>query len=340
MDLGKRAGLAALGGLVATLLAACQPESQIAQQVDNDVTPRAQCTVIDTDFDIDDMMAIPIVIGNRHVAAIITSEGYTRAEAGAAALARLIAEPGQRAIPVIAGANSDRDPADIAKTWPWLQYFRNAMNRANNFLAVAPPVAATKPDFVEALVAATASCKTIDFVMIGSYSSFAKYSPALSNKISHVVSMGKPIGDPAQRPGNFSFNCEYDMPACELATRQIKSYKGIWVDVPRNKPVRYEPSLAMVEGLKDAGLPGTLKAALLGKRDTWDPVKVAKEAGGPGGLSLLWDQSASLYLLHPEAFVPVGGHFEPRLIGESDEATLAGMRRMWTDDTNRAVTYK
>ncbi len=36
------------------------------------------CVLIDTDFDIDDMMAIPTVIGNRPVAAIVTSEGYTR----------------------------------------------------------------------------------------------------------------------------------------------------------------------------------------------------------------------------------------------------------------------
>jgi len=36
-----------------------------------------QCVLIDTDFDIDDMMAIPLVIGHKHVAAIVTSEGYT-----------------------------------------------------------------------------------------------------------------------------------------------------------------------------------------------------------------------------------------------------------------------
>ena len=33
------------------------------------------CTLIDTDFDIDDMMAIPLIIGNRYIAAIITSQG-------------------------------------------------------------------------------------------------------------------------------------------------------------------------------------------------------------------------------------------------------------------------
>ena len=33
------------------------------------------CTLIDTDFDIDDMMAIPLIIGNRYIAAIIIIQG-------------------------------------------------------------------------------------------------------------------------------------------------------------------------------------------------------------------------------------------------------------------------
>ena len=41
------------------------------------------CVLIDTDFDIDDMMTIPTVIGARHVAAVITTEGYTVPALGA-----------------------------------------------------------------------------------------------------------------------------------------------------------------------------------------------------------------------------------------------------------------
>jgi len=336
MNWSRLIAIALLGGT----LAPTQPAPALAETPVKDRIPHADCTVIDTDFDIDDMMAIPMMLGNRHVAAIVTSEGYTRAEAGAAALARLIAEPGQRAIPIVVGANSNRDPAETAKSWPWLQSFRNTMDRAIDFFAVAPPAAPAKPDFVDALVKATADCKSVDFMMIGSYTSFVQYSPALAPKIGAVVSMGKPIGDPTQRPGVVSFNCDYDMPACEMASEQIKAFRGVWVDVPRTRPVLYEPSLGMVMGLGDAGMPGVMKLALLGRRDTWDPVKVAKEAGGPGGLSLLWDQSASLYMLHPEAFAPVGNHYEPRLVEDSDDKTLAALRKMWTDDTNRAVTYK
>ena len=44
------------------------------------------CVLIDNDYDIDDMMAIPLVIGNKYVAAIIQSEGYTYPESSTPAI--------------------------------------------------------------------------------------------------------------------------------------------------------------------------------------------------------------------------------------------------------------
>jgi hypothetical protein len=88
------------------------------------------CVVIDTDFDIDDMMSIPTVLGARHVAAIVTTEGYTLPELGAAAVTRLVAEPGQRAVPVIVGAGVDRPEPDIAQTFgDYVLVYRGIMNR-------------------------------------------------------------------------------------------------------------------------------------------------------------------------------------------------------------------
>ena len=66
------------------------------------------CVLIDTDFDIDDMMTIPTVIGARHVAAVVATEGYTVPALGAPAVEHLIDHPGQRAIPVIVGAATER----------------------------------------------------------------------------------------------------------------------------------------------------------------------------------------------------------------------------------------
>ena len=82
----------------------CAPPGHADPAVDS-------CVIIDTDFDIDDMMSIPTVLGARHVAAIVTTEGYTLPALGAAAVTRLVTEPGQRAIPVVVGAATSIAPA-------------------------------------------------------------------------------------------------------------------------------------------------------------------------------------------------------------------------------------
>ena len=65
------------------------------------------CAIIDNDFDIDDMMAIPLVFGSEHVAALIQSEGYTLPEQSAPAVDALVngldGSSGSRKIPIIVG---------------------------------------------------------------------------------------------------------------------------------------------------------------------------------------------------------------------------------------------
>lgn len=325
-------GTTVIGAIAVALSVVLSPAAKAA--------PAADCTVIDTDFDVDDMMAIPLVIGNRHVAAIVTSEGYTKAEMGASALSRLIAEPNQRQIPIIIGADSHRSIADLKKNWPWITYFRDIMNRANGLLA-APltPSRTPAPDYVQELSKKTAECRRIDLLVIGTFTSFVHYSAAIKPKLDRIVIMGKPIGDPTQKPGKYSFNCGYDLPACKTATTELAGMHAFWVDIPRGTEPQYAPSLAMVDGLRGDGLPGALKAALLANRHTWDPAQVGVEQGGPGGKSLMWDQSAAVFLIHPDMFAPVGGHYEPYK-GGSHSQSVADLLRTWTTDTNKAVIYK
>ncbi|MCV7263936.1 hypothetical protein [Mycolicibacterium poriferae] len=103
------------------------------------------CVLIDTDFDIDDMMTIPTVIGARHVAAVVATEGYTVPALGAPAVEHLIDHPGQRAIPVIVGAATERSEADIAATFgDYVLDYRALMSRVNNALPAALPPAAPR----------------------------------------------------------------------------------------------------------------------------------------------------------------------------------------------------
>lgn len=314
------------------------------------------CTLIDTDFDIDDMMAIPLVIGNRYVAGIVTSEGYTMPSTGGAALSRLISEPGQRHIPVIVGAASNLPHSEIVEKWgQFVLDYRAMMDKAFTLLS-APlhPARRGNKNYTEQIAEALKDCRSVDILIIGAFTSFVEYSSRIRPKIRNVVIMGKPLsGDSSQTPGNFTFNCEYDMKACKTAFKtQLPGLNYFYVDPPRTSfdkdPVGreatvYGPTLAMVDALGDRGLPYTLKQALTGiVRDG----SLGSAVNGPdywaidccfraGGASLLWDQSAALFLLHADLFRKVGGaggHYEPTI-------SPSALRELWTDDTNRSVNY-
>lgn len=314
------------------------------------------CTLIDTDLDIDDMMAIPLVIGNRHVAAIITSEGYTLPAAGASAVARLIADPGQRHIPIIIGEATDLPRNEIVTKWgQFVLDYRAMMSTAFALMSSPlPPSAHNRSKYVGKVVASLKNCRSVDILIIGSFSSFVNYSPAIRSKIRNVVIMGKPLrGDTSQEPGHYSFNCEYDMASCRLAfNRQLPGLRYFFVDVPRTNldenPVGqqafvYGPTRSMVEALEPRGLPFALKQALLGivrdgslgaavdGADYW-AIDCCFRAGGK---SLMWDQTAALFLVHPEIFRKVGGaggHYEPTV-------TPTRLRALWTKVTNMSRTY-
>jgi hypothetical protein len=316
----------------------------------------AECTLIDTDYDIDDMMAIPLVIGNRYVAGIITSEGYTLPPDGAAALSRLIAEPGQRHIPIIVGGSSHLSSNDIKAEWgQFVLDYRAMMGRSMALMSSSlPPAMSTQNDYVEKVVDVLADCKSTDILIIGSFTSFVQYSPEIRTKIKNLIIMGKPLrGDESQRPGNFTFNCEYDMSACQQAfDKQLPGLKYFYVDVPRSKrdadPVGHEeivygPTLDMVENLEKRGLPNALRQALVGS--VRDGSLGASVSGADywaidccfraGGKSLLWDQTAALFLVYPEVYTKVGGpggHYEPTVTAEE-------FRRLWIEATNRSVIY-
>lgn len=330
--------------------------ASVSSAVASSVMEPAACTLIDTDFDIDDMMAIPLVIGNRYVAGIITSEGITLPQDGAAALSRLIAEPRQRPIPVIIGASSHLSTEVIKKEWgDFVLDYRSMMGSAFALLSASlPPSPQVKNDYVKDVVEVLVDCSSVDILVIGPFTSFINYSPAIRSKIKNVVIMGMPLrGDPTQSPGNFSFNCEYDMMSCETAfNNRLPKFAYFFVEPKRTKldyspaghqDTVYGPTLAMVDALEPYGLPNSLKQALVGivrngslgaavEGEEYWAIDCCFKAGGE---SLLWDQSAALFLVRPDVFEKVGGsrgHYETVLSADD-------FRTLWTEYTNAAVRY-
>lgn len=294
----------------------------------------SSCVLIDNDYDIDDMMAIPLVIGNKYVAAIIQSEGYTIPEEGAAAVNALVNQlpdqPSQRKIPIIVGGKQGTSGRQDLKAWPWLPFFRSMMNLSNGLVSSVPKPFPSDPDYVKKVASAVQGCKEVSVLIIGTYTSFINYSPLIKHKIKDVIVMGQAIDDESRTSGKESFNCRYDFSACKEAMTQLQGIKTYFVDIPRiaNCDTKtpsdecYSSSYEMVAGingsggLAPSGLPNRLKSALINKIDcskfyvplsnkpcsslsTWVPANVIS---GPGGEMLLWDQTAALFLLAPEIF--------------------------------------
>ena len=222
-----------------------------------------QCVIVDNDFDIDDMQAIPLVLGAKYVAAIVQSEGYTLPEQAAPAVNALVNQipdqQGNRHIPIIVGGRQNQRP-DL-KPWPWLPFFRSMMNVANGLLPSVPKPWPHEPAYPEHVARAVDHCKSVEVLIIGTYSSFRNYAPMIAQKISRVVIMGQPIGDESSTQGRESFNCSYDFEACKSAMTLLASFNAFFVDIPRLQDCRdtpmpashcYNPSLGMVLGEQQA----------------------------------------------------------------------------------------
>ena len=349
-------GTAWLGLALATGASRAAPAAPAAPAAVPDI---ASCTLIDTDFDLDDLMAIPLVIGQRRVGAIVVTEGVVQADRGAAALQRFIADPSQRPLPLIVGTATQVTDAVIDRQWGYfLPDSRRMMHRG---LGLALPEgtlpAVASPSTAQQVQDALAPCQQVDVLLLGPFSSFVGYSPLIRHKIAQVVIMGKPYpGEGAGTPAKLPFNCSYDLTACrQAATEQLPGLRHAFVDVPRSafdgatvsprghEQQVYGPTLAMVQGLATTGLPNVLRQALLGRveggslgdgvpgADYWAIDCCLRRSGK----SLMWDPMAALYLVHPEWFSRVDapdGHFETHLSPDA-------IRQGWTEATNGAVVY-
>lgn len=331
---------------------------------------RKHCVIVDNDYDIDDMMAIPLVLGGKHVAAIVQSEGYTLSRHAAPAADHLVnhGRGKSRQIPIIVGGQQTASP-DLRR-WPWLPFFRSMMNRSNGLLTVKPAAWGQSARYPRQVARSVSNCESVSILIIGTYTSFNKYLPLIKDKVDRVVIMGQPIGDYSRTPGRESFNCNFDFAACQAAMSRLEQLHTFFVDIPRFSDCHngtpaahcYSPNREMVAGVMQRGLPGRLRKALMNdiscaafyttpqtqghpcsSRSTWEPSAVAK---GPGGEMLLWDQTAAMFLLRPDAFsryYPAddpglgGQHYEPTLVDGSDARTVDKLRRMWTRLTNKAV---
>ena len=250
-------GLAALGVVAAN---ASQAQPLLAQR---QADPAGQCVVIDNDYDIDDMMAIPLVIANQRLAAIVQTEGTTRPDQAAPAVDALVnprdAGSRRQAIPILVGGTQDETLA--GRTWPWLPFFRAMMHRSNGLLANPGKPWRAEASYPDAMARAVADCTRVSILLLGPFTSFIHYAPLIREKLDRVVITGRRIAHPSQAHNNAAFNCRYDPSACQAAIAQLAGLKTFFVDLPDSPECQpaalqpgscYSPSYAMVAGAPEA----------------------------------------------------------------------------------------
>lgn len=279
------------------------------------------CTVIDTDFDIDDIMALLPVLQTRPVAAIIVTEGAALAQPGAMAASKLSAVAGRKSVPVIVG-ESHPGMRDVSH-WKWLPAMRADMHRANGLLTTELQPEPQALSLVERVKRAVAGCNRISLLVIGPFTSFQHYGPALRARIDRVVMQGRPFDSKEEGDGSHTFNCEYDLAACKRSFSTLQKLRAIWVDVNKKAEDPYSPTHDMIDRLRKDGLAGSFRAAVLAISTNWEANPQT------GNKSYLWDQLAALYFLRPDLYYKVGAHMEAK-------PSARDMQRLWTDLSNRA----
>lgn len=246
---------------------------------------RPECVLIDNDYDIDDMMSIPLVIGNRHVAAIVQTEGYSLPGPAAAALDALLhgaSPPAPRQpMKILVGGSQVHGPG--LQIGPGLPFVRAMMRRSNGLLTSAPAPWQSQPAYAELVRQALSGCREVSVLLTGPFTSFIHYLPLIRDRVKRVVFTGKIIGPDGRVSAKGSFNCSYDLAACRTAADMLSNLNSISVVLPdlagcgpslHPPPYCYMPNQAMVighagpdgrttGGLLAAGLPGRLRRALV-----------------------------------------------------------------------------
>lgn len=289
--------------------------------------------IIDTDWDIDDMNAIPSIVANKDVAAIVTTEGVSLPDVAADGLRALLSprlgdwSQADSQIPIITGL---RSKADLS-LYPWLPPIRKSQARINDYLK--KPFRPSKPPTTPFSLAASVKeavkdFDKVDLLLIGPFTSFAAYSEVIKDRIGKVVIMGRPLerdghsGKQHEPRKNEAFNCSYNQRACDRTFPLLVTENSYWVNPPDN----YRPSFKMVNKLEKNGLPGGLRRVLLGHQESWNPAKLKA-----GGSSKMWDESAAQFLLNSNGFKNVEGVWEPAMGPRN-------LQRRWTRSINNWYT--
>lgn len=273
----------------------------------------ADCLLVDSDGNLDDLRAVAIVAAKRHIAAIVATGGLVPVDDGVTTFARFFrGAGGSGGTKVIRGRSAAAEPG-----FTWLAEARQDAKEVQAALPEEPvPVEGTATPVTteslkEAVANAVQGCGSVGLLMIGPWTSFVVYREVIRPRLKFVVAQGRSPFDPAD-PDWDRVNCTFDTAACRDALVSLQDLSIRWVDLPAAGPL-YPLDEVMIAGLGGTEMSRTLRRVMQ-MTSSWQRQQ-------------LWDDTAAIYLERPGAFRTAGGHFEP-------DCSPAEMRRLASEIMN------
>lgn len=267
--------------------------------------PPAQCLVVDSDGNLDDLRALALLATHRRVAAVVTTDGMVPADWGALIVQRflMLATPGTYHQPTVIAGKARAAQDRPAPTYTFIEPARRDMRAVDQALrdlgATGALVQAPSTDEAlgDAVAVATRDCDGVGLVVLGPWSSFSAYRDQLAPRLRFVVAQGRSPEDKDDERWD-RINCWLDEVSCRAAVRQLGPDGIAWADMPgtgSSFPV-------------DARMFTTLGATPAGKL-----LKELHQKAAPEEEHHQWDDMAALFTLRPDAFERVSQYHRPKL---------------------------
>lgn len=264
----------------------CVTES--IQTQPNNFTDFKSCTVIDSDFGIDDIRAISMIMPRFDYNILVATEGLTRTSYGVKIAETYLQN-------VISKYNGDVFEGKASKqplVSEWLKEKREAYETMNGYLPSRIP--ASRPRTIADVEFKTQveACQSITLFILGPATSFHAYKNHLKNKKVTTLAYGT---FPSPKNKNLGFNCEYDKNSCFGLAPHIESFNMSFVKL--SPKFSYYLTSNEVAKMKDI-----VKSIHESKTDTWDNPQAQ-----------MWDDAVAMYLYHPDKFQKKGRQLYPKL---------------------------
>ncbi len=258
------------------------------------------CAIIDTDFGVDDLRAISMILPQYNYSILVATEGQTRSAYGV--------KIGERYLQTVIGHyNGDifegKSSPKPLKTEA-LKDRRESLETMNHLLPMRIAALSSHKvgdsDFKQQIQ----SCRQVTVFLLAPYTSFHAYKDLLP-KGTKAYSSGT---FPSPKNKDLGFNCQYDTAACFAMNPSIQKFDIKFFKL--SPKYSYYLTRTEIGKLKETDVEMLLKDIHNANFTTWDSPN-----------EQMWDDAVALYLYAPEKFQNKGRQYYPKMKPEQFRAS-------------------